>query len=156
MYFWEHVPLFFCLFFFFLPCWNMWDLSPQIRGWIVSPTLEARSLTHWIAREVPPIALVVTTSLVPHEGSWISLRRKKKKKKYIYIYMVRVLCRGWLSGFCQAERWCPVSVDRNQSSWGGGCLHQQNLKVRRMGVSLLAMEKTGSLETLPLNYLHSH
>ena len=146
--YWEHVP-----FFFFFGCiCGILVFKSGVEP--VSPALEAQSLIHRIAKEVLPIALIVTTSLVPHEGSWISLG--KKKKIYIYIYIRWGSCTvGWLSGFCQEGRWYPMSVDRNQSSWGGGCLHQQNLKVRRIGVSLLAMEKTGNLETLPLNYLHS-
>ena len=41
-------------FFFFLaaPC-GMWDLSSRLRIEPVPPALEAQSLNHWTAREVP-------------------------------------------------------------------------------------------------------
>ena len=51
----EHIEFITILFLFyvlaFLP-WGMWYLSPPVRDWTCTPSLEAQSLNHWSAREV--------------------------------------------------------------------------------------------------------
>ena len=44
---------FFFFFFFLMAQRSMWDLSSLTRDWTQTPAADARSLSHWTAREVP-------------------------------------------------------------------------------------------------------
>ena len=61
--------LFLFLFYLLAMLQSMWDLIPGPRIKSVPPTLEAWSLNHWIAREVPSPGLTSVSSLYLAEGS---------------------------------------------------------------------------------------